>query len=135
MKTTTNHLEQLRVKDTRFPVCLGINGYFEFKRPPAFGNGMISLFVISSDGQNTGWEHVSVSVKYQNRLPSWEEMNFIKDQFWNDDEVVVQFHPKKQDYIDNAPVLHLWREINKDYQTPPTHLIGVKGAKIVQKLA
>ena len=54
------------------------------------------------------WEHVSVSLI--DRCPTWEEMCFVKDLFWNDDELVVQFHPPKSDYINCHPfVLHLWK--------------------------
>ena|SRR6516162_9585380 len=80
--------------------------------------------IIMSSGvdQEDGWEHVSVSTK--RRPPNWQEMSFVKDAFWHDDEVVVQFHPAKKDYINCHPnCLHLWR--HKDgHKTPPTILIG-----------
>ena len=53
-------------------------------------------FVVSWGG---GWEHVSVSPYKKNIIPSWEEMCQIKDMFWNDDETVVQYHPKKSEYV------------------------------------
>ena len=56
-----------------------------------------------------GWEHVSVS-PYKGKLPTWDDMCEIKDIFWNDDEEVIQIHPKKSEYVnilDNC--LHLWR--------------------------
>ena len=56
-----------------------------------------------------GWEHVSVS-PYKGKLPTWNDMCDIKDIFWNDEEVVIQIHPKKSEYVnimDNC--LHLWR--------------------------
>lgn len=63
-----------------------------------------------------GWEHVSVS-PYRGKLPTWDDMCEIKDMFWNDDEVVIQIHPKKSEYVnlvDNC--LHLWR--NKNMELP-----------------
>ena len=39
-----------------------------------------------------GWEHVSVSLPGQSRCPRWDEMCFIKDLFWAEDECVVQYH-------------------------------------------
>lgn len=113
-----------RVKEHRFISYPedGMNGCFLFERK-VLGKGVVKLFVIASDGLRTGWEHVSVSVRNYDRLPTWDEMCFIKDKFWTDNEVVVQFHPKKQDYVDNFQVLHLWRKVDFDYETPPTYLV------------
>src|SRR5262252_10648576 len=76
------------------------------------------LATIASDGgddatpEAIGWEHVSVNAirGKQSRVPTWKEMAFIKDQFWDAEDVVVQFHPPKSEYVNNHPtVLHLWR--------------------------
>ena len=112
-------VERARVKNGRMASTKewGCNGYFVIPR-----NG-IKLAVIASDGM--GWEHVSVST--QNRTPTWDEMNFVKDLFWEDEETVVQFHPAKSKYVCNHPyVLHMWREIGREVQTPPDILVGVK---------
>lgn len=64
------------------------------------------FFAIQADDQ-TNWGHVSVSLS--NRTPTWDEMVFIKNLFWNDDETVVQYHPPKKDYVNIAEnCLHLW---------------------------
>lgn len=79
------------------------------------------LRVIASDGM--GWEHVSVSL--QNRCPSWAEMCFVKDLFWDDMDTVIQYHPPKSDYINYHPyVLHLWRPIEQDIPRPPAIMVG-----------
>jgi hypothetical protein len=87
------------------------------------------LLVLATDGQSPsgmGWEHVSVSIK-GNRPPNWREMCFIKDLFWSADEVVVQFHPRGQDYVNNmSTCLHLWRCTAQEFPTPPPSLIGIK---------
>ena len=44
------------------------------------------LHVLVSDGQ--GWEHVSVSLSHW--TPNWREMCFIKDVFWDEEDVVIQ---------------------------------------------
>lgn len=62
-----------------------------------------------------GWEHVSVEL-YARRLPTWEEMCYIKDLFWDDEEEVVQIHPKKSQYVDMTEALHLWRPIGGDWR-------------------
>lgn len=61
-----------------------------------------------------GWEHVSIAL-YAKRLPRWDEMCYIKDLFWNEDEEVVQIHPKKSEYVNIAEALHLWRPKDGDW--------------------
>ena len=84
------------------------------------------LKVIICDGSESGWDHVSVSLP--NRCPNWEEMSFIKDQFFGGDETVIQFHPKKSEYVNNHPYcLHLWKPYNQDIPLPPSEYVGIKG--------
>lgn len=67
-----------------------------------------------------GWEHVSVSPKKDYNIPTWVDMCFLKDLFFKDDEVVIQIHPKKEDYVNiKNNCLHLWRPINEVVPTPP----------------
>jgi len=78
----------------------------------------------ASDG--AGWEHVSVSLL--DRCPSWEEMCKIKALFWSDEDLVVQFHPPKSDYVNNHPhCLHLWRKCGSNtFCSRPAHnLVGL----------
>ena len=93
------------------------NGAFKFRIK---GNDYL---VIASNGG--GWEHVSVSCI--SRVPSWEIMCEIKDMFFNEDEVVMQLHPAKIDYINNHPnCLHLWKPLNEKIPTPPSIMVGLK---------
>lgn len=72
-----------------------------------------------------GFEHCSVSMP--TRCPSWEQMCAIKDAFWNDDEVCMQLHPAKKDYVNNHPYcLHIWKPINEKIPLPPTIMVGIK---------
>lgn len=81
--------------------------------------------VIASD--QAGWEHVSVSLP--TRCPTWEEMCFIKNLFWDEEDCVVQFHPSKKDYVNNHPYcLHLWRPTEGMMPTPPNFMVGKAGA-------
>ncbi|WP_456813633.1 MULTISPECIES: DUF7694 domain-containing protein [unclassified Bradyrhizobium] len=45
------------------------------------------------------WEHVAVSTP--RRCPNWEEMCFVKDLFWNEEECVMQLHPPHSQYVNN----------------------------------
>lgn len=80
-------------------------------------------FVIASNGN--GWEHVSVS--HNQRIPSWEVMCKVKDMFFHDEEVVMQLHPKKSEYINlHKNCLHLWRPLDHEILTPPSCMVGIK---------
>ena len=82
------------------------------------------LFCIASDGMD--WEHVSVSLK--TICPTWAMMCQVKELFWDDTDLVVQFHPVKSEYVNNHPFcLHLWRKAgtNEFCERPPTLLVGV----------
>src|SRR6266446_8335631 len=73
------------------------------------------LRVIARDG--IGWEHVSVSLP--NRTPNWRERCFIKDVFWDEEDVVIQYHPKKSEYVNRHDTcLHLWRLVGQEIPTP-----------------
>jgi len=74
-----------------------------------------------------GWEHASVSLK--NRCPNWREMCFVKDFFWDPEDVVMQLHPAKSEYVNmHRYCLHLWRPIGIGVKipTPPSILVGIK---------
>lgn len=81
------------------------------------------LFIISSGpceaGDATGgWEHVSVSLP--KRTPTWAEMCFVKDLFFEEGETVIQLHPPKSQHINiHEFCLHLWRNANGEQQLPP----------------
>lgn len=69
-----------------------------------------------------GWDHVSVS--YQHRCCTWDEMCRVKDMFFREDECVVQYHPAKADYVNNHPyVLHLWRPQAVPMPVPPKEFV------------
>jgi hypothetical protein len=108
---------RIREGDWGSDASMGFNGAFEILGPAG-----IYLRIIASDGVDPdaqSWEHVSVST--EKRIPTWEEMCFVKDLCWKDEETVVQFHPKKSQYINHHPrVLHLWRHRNNEALLPPS---------------
>ncbi len=58
-------------------------------------------------------------------------MCFIKDLFWDEDDVVVQYHPAKSDYVNNHQyTLHLWRPTEGEMPTPPSIMVGIKGLRL-----
>lgn len=100
----------------------GNNGVFEITGPLG-----LRLICLVSDGD--GWDHVSVEVEWlgphvKRRLPRWEEMCFIKDLFFEEDEVAIQIHPAKKNYINVHPwVLHLWRPQWTSVPLPPLKMV------------
>ncbi len=79
-------------------------------------NGKKCTLVFSWGG---GWEHVSIA-PYDKKTPTWEDMCKVKRMFWEDDEAVVQIHPKREDYVNRKKnCLHLWRPIDQELPLPP----------------
>lgn len=96
---------------------LGNNGMFFIP----FGREVLRCMI--SDGE--GWEHVSVSLRH--RTPTWDEMCFVKSQFWDDEECVMQLHPRKSEYVNWHPYcLHLWRPLSSAIPEPPSIFVGPK---------
>ena len=57
-----------------------------------------------------GWEHVSVAPYDRKITPSWDDMCRLKDIFFEEDELALQFHPPKDEYVNMVEnCLHLWR--------------------------
>jgi hypothetical protein len=66
--------------------------------------------VVWGDHEGGGWEHVSVSPADRSRTPTWKDMCYLKNLFWEPGERVIQIHPAADEYVnlvDNC--LHLWR--------------------------
>jgi hypothetical protein len=79
------------------------------------------LRVIASASRR--WDHVSVSPR-KKRCPTWEEMCWVKNKFFEPDEVVMQLHPAEKDWISIHPyVLHLWRPVNLEIPLPPKIMV------------
>lgn len=98
----------------------GFNGAFRFLI------NSLKVKVIASDAG--GWQHVSVSIHNSVFTPGWDVMCKIKDIFWDEEDVVVQFHPRKSEYVNCHPgCLHLWRCTDgREFPTPPPIFVGPK---------
>ena len=110
--------EKARVKLSGYSEGDATNGAFVVKLKHSQ-----TVFVIASDGM--GWEHVSVSRK--DRCPTWEEMCQVKGMFWDDEDVVMQFHVPAKDHVNNHPYcLHLWRPKGVNVLRPESIMVGFK---------
>ncbi|KKL19839.1 hypothetical protein LCGC14_2461440 [marine sediment metagenome] len=75
-----------------------------------------SLMIIVSSGE--GWDHVSVSLK--ERCPTWDEMEWVRRKFFEDDDTVIEIHPPLNDYVNRCETcLHMWRPWNYEIPLPP----------------
>jgi len=106
---------RLRTGELATDASYGNNGGFILPGP------MRTLHAIASDG--IGWEHVSVSAEHS--CPTWEEMSWAKNLFWDHEDCVVQYHPPESDYVNFHPhCLHLWRPTDVRMPRPPAFAIG-----------
>jgi hypothetical protein len=90
------------------------------------GNGLFDIpnrgmrIIVSNGG---GWDHVSVSLK--DRCPTWDEMEWVRRQFFDKDDTVIQIHPPLKDYVNVCQnCLHLWRPLNAEIPLPPKEFIA-----------
>ena len=116
-------VEKYRIKRGPFATNEGQDyGAFFIPAPRGLTKAPLKVICAPSDME---WQHVSVSLP--SRTPTWDEMNFIKDLFWTEDDCVVQYHPPKKDYVNNCGTcLHLWKWQGGDFPRPPKELVGVK---------
>ena len=132
MRTDFSHLERFRHTKPGAALATKEGDHFGAFFIPY---GKIGFVVIVTDGNEEGpgegWEHVSARVKghtaKDDRCPTWEEMCWIKQLFWEDDETVIQYHPPRKEYVNCHPfVLHLWRNTKTEVIRPPSILVGPK---------
>jgi hypothetical protein len=115
------NLEKFRIKDNR-----GINAFYVPQKEGSIEGcfqieyGNKKLVVISGCGEE--WDHVSVSLRH--RCPTWDEMNWIRDLFFEKEETVIQIHPPHSQYINHGKyVLHLWRPWGLEMRLPPREML------------
>lgn len=114
-------VEQGRLRSGPFASSAGVTWGAFFVHGPCGAE----LKIIAADGDETGWDHVSVSCR--NRPPNWQEMAFVKDLFWEPEECVMQLHPPRSEYVNNHPYcLHLWKPTNQPIPLPPRGLVGLR---------
>jgi len=122
-KTLSPQMERARYFNPALRETPGDGPMGDFIIAP-FGDRMV---IVASDGRDWDecglaypvWEHVSVSLK--RRCPTWKEMEWVRDQFWEPDELVLQFSiPRAQHISHHANCLHLWKPVGVTIPLPPT---------------
>jgi len=121
----TLQANRIRVGKYASDESYGLAGAFRLIAP----GGALVLALSSgsaSEANDTGWEHVSASC--EKRCPTWEEMCWVKDLFWDEHEMCVQYHPPKSEYVNfHEHVLHIWKSVDMSIPMPPSLLVGPKG--------
>ena len=115
------HIEKYRITTGKLAsdASFGNNGAFMVPSPTACRDPII-LAIIVSDGES--WDHVSVSLPH--RTPTWREMCWVKDLFFEPFEVAMQLHPPKSDYVNHHQhCLHLWRPQCKRIPLPDSIMV------------
>jgi hypothetical protein len=131
-------LHRIRTGIMNSPTAAGNNGCFYIPHSDKALRKRLFFVCIISD--IAGWDHVSISLRrirdqQPDRLPTWDEMCYIKDLFFKEDETVVQYHPAKKDYVNiHKFVLHLFRPQDQTLVTPPTWLIGPRPGQTLEEL-
>jgi len=119
----SDYLEASRLRDRRLDSRPGDTfGAFRVSMP---GSQAVMLVIIGDgkEWERTGfalpaWEHVSVSLK--NRTPTWEEMEWVREQVFDDSELVLWLSVPRADHINiHDNVLHMWRPIGVELPVPP----------------
>ena len=83
------------------------------------------IYLICVAADRMDWEQVAVflvdgELNDVQRCPTWEEMCFVKELFWDEEDTVLQFHPKRSEYVNYHPyMLHLWKVAFLDHALPP----------------
>ena len=104
-------------------------GFFEIMR-----EGILIRVLASGGNEEVPWEHVSVSL--QTRCPTWDEMCWVKDLFFEEHEVVVQYHPAKAEAVNfHNFCLHMWRPTRAAMPTPPTIAVGPRDAEELKQVS
>jgi len=104
-----------------------IHGLFFFPIPGKISTHKIKVISSGFEGQpNIGsaekYYHVSASLAF--RCPTWEEMCFIKSVFYGENVTVVQYHPKKSEYVNiHNFTLHLWLDLEEEIILPDGILV------------
>ena len=83
--------------------------------------------IIASDGMD--WEHVSVHManhRDKTFMPTWKEMDHVKNVFWDEEDTVMQLHPPRSKWVNNHPhTLHLWRPLSLEIPLPEEIMVGM----------
>lgn len=83
---------------------------------------LAGLFVMGSlSSFKDGTQAIHVSVSRKDRLPSWDEISKVKNEFIGEDVTAFHMIPKREDYVNlHVYCIHVWSEkFGKDLPSLP----------------
>jgi hypothetical protein len=87
----------------------GSNGYFFLPKEGKPDSMYYLCRLVTADG----WYCLAINIPTEGRTPTWEEQHYVKNFFFDKDDVLASFHPGQQIYLgksgsDNKYWVHLW---------------------------
>lgn len=88
-------------------------------------DGAMLHCIAARGSESSPWDHVSIS--REDRVPSYEEMDYLYGVFFRPGEFAVQFHVPSEEHVNHHPhCLHLWRYTGlKAFPRPPSIAVGL----------
>lgn len=109
LSSMPNHFRTLELPFRKY-VSADVRSSFFFEMDDSLANATATNF------PDELWEHVLLEPLHVARCPTWSEMVRLKNTFWEKNDVVIQVHPSKANYVNFHPfVLHLWKPKHYDY--------------------
>jgi hypothetical protein len=102
------------VTDTDLPN----NGWFFLpKAKGAKGSAFLCKAQTNVEGE---WNMLAINIPTQGRCPTWEECDYLRREFWTENEPVITVHPGKDTYVFNQKFwIYIWEYIGSAKQTLP----------------
>lgn len=65
--------------------------------------------IVSEESHGDGYTYLHVSFSRRSRIPSYEDLDWVRKAFIGDDVESIQVFPRKEEYVNLHPnTLHLW---------------------------
>lgn len=95
--------------------AIGNNGYFLFPKT----EGSKGKFFVVKALQKDGWNCIAVYVPSERRAPRYEEMFYLRRQFWGEDDVVFSFMTHESPFVAAPGWVHLWQPVDAHAMSLP----------------
>lgn len=107
----------------------GNNGFFVIPFVKKVGkSGKMEYYMMCIVSDKLGWDRVSVYIidKKGNtipRTPIWEEMEAVRNYFWDETDEVIQYQNMNNEKQQNPYMLHMWKPQLTIFAKPPKEVI------------
>lgn len=79
-----------------------------------YNNISRALIVVSSEEiMDNDKSYIHISLSHKNKIPDWETVKYVKENFIGEDKDAFIYFPVKSEYVNFMPYcLHLWSELD-----------------------